>query len=67
MTIRTQDAKGIPAIAQIIIHRDHTCTYWSVYTQSWHTHVPFEAIPDEDIASMAVAERERLLTAITRS
>jgi len=43
------------------IHRDGTVTYWSVYQQSWITHVNPCAIPDKEYAAMSAPERDRIL------
>lgn len=52
-------AEKLPAVAQIIIHRDGRVTYWSVYRQQW-VRQRREAIPAQEVAAMAVSERTRL-------
>jgi hypothetical protein len=39
----------------IVLHKDGTVTYWSVYSQVWERRV--SSVPDEEYAAMPEMER----------
>ena len=50
---------------KVTLHRDGTCTYWSVYNQCWTTE-PARQIPDRELAAMAPEARARVLAVLER-
>jgi len=50
---------------KVTLHRDRTCTYWSVYEQRW-ARVPVERIPDRELAAMTPDARARVLAVLER-
>lgn len=47
-----------------ICHRDGTVTFWSVYKQVW-VHRAL-SVPDEELAAMNEAEREKVIRHLER-
>lgn len=43
----------------IVLHKDGTVTYWSVYNQSWEHRVA--SLPDEEYAAMPEKERNAVI------
>lgn len=43
---------------KIILHRDFTLTYWSVYDQTWHRRVQW--LSDREIAARPPEQRMRI-------
>lgn len=43
----------------IILHKDGTVTYWSVYSQVWERRVL--SVPDEEYAAMPEKERNAII------
>jgi hypothetical protein len=47
-----------------ILHRDGTITYYSIYDQTRKSHV--HHVPDEELAAMPTAERDRVIRHLDR-
>ena len=50
---------------KVTLHRDRTCTYWSVYEQRWVCQ-PIERVPERELAAMTPDARARVLRVLER-
>ena len=50
---------------KVTLHRDRTCTYWSVYEQRWVCQ-PIERVPGRELAAMTPDARARVLRVLER-